>query len=145
MDALVRECWSELTEREAEAPALRVEKLPPACADRALLRQVLMNLLSNAIKYTRRTPDARVEISASLHETDIVYVVTDNGAGFDMADADRLFGVFQRLHAQDQYEGTGIGLALCRRIIERHGGKIWAEGQVGVGAAFFFSLSRPKE
>jgi signal transduction histidine kinase/ligand-binding sensor domain-containing protein len=145
VEALVRECWSGLTEGDREAPTLRVEKLPPGCADRALLRQVLMNLLGNAIKYTRRTVDPRVEISASLHETDCVYVVTDNGAGFDMSNADRLFGVFQRLHAQDEYEGTGIGLALCRRIIERHGGRIWAEGQVGVGAAFFFSLPRPRE
>jgi signal transduction histidine kinase len=145
MEALVDECWRELTEGGRDTPKLRFEKLPPACADRALLRQVLMNLLSNAIKYTRRTDDPSVEISASVHETDVVYVVTDNGAGFDMSNAERLFGVFQRLHAQDEYEGTGIGLALCRRIIERHGGRIWAEAQVGIGAAFFFSLPRPKE
>jgi signal transduction histidine kinase len=145
VEALVHECWRELTEHDPQAPTLRAEKLPPACADRALLKQVLLNLLSNAVKYTRRAAEPRVEISASQHETDNVYVVTDNGAGFDMSNADRLFGVFERLHAQDEYEGTGIGLALCRRIIERHGGKIWAEGQVGVGAAFFFSLPQPRQ
>jgi signal transduction histidine kinase/ligand-binding sensor domain-containing protein len=144
VEALARECWQELIDAERAVPTLRMEKLPPACADRALLRQVLLNLLSNAVKYTRRAADPRVEISASVHETDNVYVVTDNGAGFDMSNFERLFGVFERLHPPDEYEGTGIGLALCRRIIERHGGRIWAEGQVGTGAAFFFCLPRPR-
>ncbi len=116
------------------------EDLPYARGDEALIRQVVANLLSNAFKFTRYCSPALIEISSHRDGDEITYVVKDNGAGFDMKYADKLFGVFQRLHLQDEYEGTGIGLALVKRIVERHGGYVWAEGKVEEGATFYFSL-----
>jgi two-component system sensor histidine kinase/response regulator len=119
-----------------------VGELGKVRADPALLRQALMNLLSNAIKFTGKTPQASVEIGW-LPDPDSgsrIYFVKDNGAGFDMRHAGKLFGVFERLHGQEDYEGTGVGLAIVQRIVQRHGGRVWAEGQVGHGATFYFSL-----
>ena len=119
-----------------------VAPLSPVEADAAMIRQVWFNLLDNAVKYSRRTAAPRIEIGAQTEaETgEIVFHVRDNGAGFDMKYAGKLFGVFQRLHSEAEFEGTGIGLASVRRIVARHGGRTWAEGAVGAGATFYFSL-----
>ncbi len=110
-------------------------------ADRGLLHQVWVNLLSNAIKYSTPRAEARIEIgSQPAAGGELVYFVRDNGVGFDPASAHRLFGVFQRLHTREEFEGTGIGLATVQRILHRHGGRIWAEGAVGEGATFYFAL-----
>ena len=119
-------------------PDLHVE------GDRTLLRSVLENLLGNAWKFTSKTADASIEFGSNKRGDDLVYFVHDNGAGFDMRYADKLFGVFQRLHSEKDYSGTGVGLATVQRIIQRHGGKIWAEGKQGEGATFFFELTPVK-
>ncbi|MES2692735.1 MAG: ATP-binding protein [Verrucomicrobiota bacterium] len=142
LDELVAETRQSLqTEVNGRALSWSVAPLPAVAGDPALLRQVFANLLSNAVKYTRRCPEARIEIGTQPGaEGDVVVYVRDNGAGFDMKYADKLFGVFQRLHSAKEFEGTGVGLANVRRIIERHGGRIWAEAAVNRGATFFFTL-----
>lgn len=139
--ALVDECRRELEpETRGRTIDWRIGELPEVTADRALLRQVVANLLGNAVKYTGKKPAARIEVSARREGPEIVVCVRDDGAGFDMKYADKLFGVFQRLHTEAEFEGTGIGLANVRRIVVRHGGRTWAEGAVDQGAAFFFTL-----
>jgi len=117
-----------------------VDPLPPVMADPNLLRLAVYNLLANAVKYTRRSLPAHIEVRADRQEGEIVFSVRDNGVGFEMKYIDKLFGVFQRLHRMEDFEGTGIGLANVRRIIGRHGGRTWAEGTPGEGAVFYFSL-----
>jgi light-regulated signal transduction histidine kinase (bacteriophytochrome) len=118
----------------AIAPGLTVE------ADRRLVRALLDNLMGNAWKFTGKSPSPRIELGATEHSDGTVYFVRDNGAGFDMAYADKLFRPFQRLHSDGDFPGTGIGLATVQRIVERHGGRVWAEGAVGRGATVFFTL-----
>jgi PAS domain S-box-containing protein len=125
---------------ELKQAEIVVEALPPCQADHSLLKQVWINLISNAIKYSSKCENPRVEIRSIDQNHRNVYVVKDNGVGFDMRYAGKLFGVFQRLHREDEYEGTGIGLAVVRRIIERHGGSIWAEAELGKGATFYFTI-----
>ena len=126
---------------------VRLDELPGCQGDESLLEHVFTNLIGNATKYTRRVEVARIEIGCQSNDQgELVYYVKDNGAGFDMRYVDKLFGVFQRLHRADEFEGTGVGLALAQQIINRHGGRIWAEAAVGKGATFFFTLfgsSRP--
>jgi PAS domain S-box-containing protein len=141
MEALVRGALEELVPQCNERKIEIVNGgLPAGHGDPALLRQVWVNLLSNAIKYSRNTEQARIEIGALAQGQANVYFVRDNGAGFDMKYADKLFGVFQRLHRADQFEGTGIGLAIVQRVVHRHGGRVWAEARPNEGATFYFTL-----
>lgn len=117
--------------------------MPKAYGDPSLLRQVWMNLIGNAVKFTRNCSIAHISVGGREEEDNMLYWITDNGAGFDMKYADKLFGVFQRLHTQQEFEGSGVGLAIVHRILQRHNGTIWARGEVGKGATFTFSL--PKE
>lgn len=119
---------------------LVLKPLPQVRADKAMIRQVFVNLLSNAFKFTKSKGHGVIEIGGVAKEEKIVYYVKDNGIGFDMQDANKLFNVFQRLHNPDEFEGTGVGLAIVKRIINRHGGWVWAEGRVNEGATFYFSL-----
>jgi two-component system sensor kinase len=116
--------------------------LPPGWGDQSLLYQVMENLLNNAIKYTRARKTAVIEVGGQEEEKETIYYVKDNGVGFEERYADKLFGVFQRLHGREEYEGTGVGLAIVKRIIERHGGRVWAEGKVDEGATFYFALPK---
>jgi light-regulated signal transduction histidine kinase (bacteriophytochrome) len=120
--------------------AVDVDDLGEADVDPALIRLAFANLLSNAIKFTRGRDPARIRVGGTQEDGTRVYFVQDNGAGFDMRFADKLFGVFQRLHPEAEYEGSGIGLASVHRIVQRHGGRIWAAGEVDRGATFYFTL-----
>ncbi|MDD2924160.1 ATP-binding protein [Rhodoferax sp.] len=144
MERLVRTVFAELQPWYANRDVrLSIGALPPTLADASLLRQVLINLLSNAIKFTLPREVATIEVTGTEDGPHNVFCVRDNGVGFDMQYVDKLFGVFERLHSSDEFEGTGIGLAIVRQIVVRHGGKVWAEGKLDNGAAFCFTLPHP--
>ena len=141
MEALAKAVFEEIkTFAQGRTLEFKIESSPPAYGDPSMIRQVLVNLLSNAIKYTKTKDAAKIEMGGHVENGENIYYVRDNGAGFDMAKYDKLFAAFQRLHSSAEFEGTGVGLATVERIIERHGGKVWAEGKVDEGATFYFSL-----
>lgn len=141
MTQLAKDAVAEVTNNVKDfAGDIVVNQLPPVVADQRLMSQVFVNLISNAVKYSGKTKTPHIEITSSQNNGDYIYCVKDNGVGFDMKYYDKLFGVFQRLHNNSDFEGTGIGLALVKRIISRHGGNIWAEGEPDKGASFYFSL-----
>jgi light-regulated signal transduction histidine kinase (bacteriophytochrome) len=147
LEQLVREVIAELAqETRGREIAWKIGALPVCHGDRSMVKVVLVNLVSNAVKFTRVRTPAEIEIGCVASKVNQVEVfVRDNGAGFDMQYANKLFGVFQRLHRSEEFEGTGIGLATAQRIIHRHGGKIWAEGAVDRGATFYFSLPKAQD
>lgn len=141
MERLAREVVEEIKPAMADGKLqVAIGPIPPAHGDRAMMRQVFVNLLSNAIKFSRIRELAVIEVGGAIEGDEAVYFVRDNGAGFDMQYAGKLFGVFQRLHGMDEFEGTGIGLAIVKRIVTRHGGRVWAEGKVNAGATIYFSI-----
>jgi signal transduction histidine kinase len=145
MSKTAKEVYDELIVNEKDRIIdFKINPLPPANGDYAMLKQVWTNLISNALKYSRKKEKAEIEIGSKTTDNEIIYFIKDNGAGFDMAFIDKLFGVFQRLHSTEEFEGNGVGLALVKRIIERHNGKVWAEGKVNEGATFYFSFPRQK-
>lgn len=137
---IVRTCIKELLVSEKEKYQIKIRTLPHCQADSSMLKQVWMNLIGNAIKYSSKNDQPKIEIGFIPDEKRTVYYVKDNGVGFDMQYSNKLFGVFQRLHGNDQFEGTGVGLALVKRVVDKHGGETWAEAQVNEGATFYFSL-----
>jgi light-regulated signal transduction histidine kinase (bacteriophytochrome) len=144
LEQLVKEALNEVRpETGGRNIVWKIDTLPICYGDRSMLRLVLVNLLSNAVKFTRPQPKAEIEVGCvDGNKDEVVVFVKDNGAGFDMKYVDKLFGVFQRLHHVDSFEGTGIGLATVQRIIHRHGGKVRAEGAVDRGATFYFSVPK---
>lgn len=142
IEEVIKELSEEINNRTIK---WEIQKLPAAYVDRNTIRLVWLNLLSNALKYTRLQKEAFIEIGTeSSIKNENVFYVKDNGIGFDMKYIDKLFGVFQRLHSREEYEGTGIGLANVRRIIHRHHGRTWANGEVDQGAVFYFSIPKLK-
>ncbi len=136
---VIREIQDDMKERKI---SWQIDELPEAPGDQSLLRLVMVNLVSNAVKFTSKRPHAEIKIRCRDEVDKFAFSIADNGVGFDMKYADKLFGVFQRLHTQEEFEGTGIGLANVERIISRHGGSVWAEGALGQGATFYFTLPK---
>jgi signal transduction histidine kinase len=145
MTELARSAFQNLTEATADRspPTFDLQALPSSQGDRSMLRQVFANLLGNAIKFSSRNPAPVITVKGWATEKGNTYCVQDNGVGFDPRFAHKLFGVFQRLHSHEEFEGTGVGLALVHRIVERHGGKVWAESTPNAGATFCFTLPSP--
>jgi light-regulated signal transduction histidine kinase (bacteriophytochrome) len=145
MSQVLKEALSRLKEVHAERTIEWViGELPSVHGDYAMLRQVWTNLLDNAVKYTRKREIAKIEVGARKENEEVLFFIRDNGVGFDMRHAGKLFGVFQRLHSLEEFEGTGIGLANVKRIINRHDGRIWAEAEANQGATFYFTLPKFK-
>jgi light-regulated signal transduction histidine kinase (bacteriophytochrome) len=145
MARLVRDALAELkpatSNRQVE---IRIGELPSCQGDPALLEQVWINLMSNALKYSRSRAPALIEAGSERKDGETIYFVRDNGVGFNMQYAHKLFGVFQRLHRADEFEGTGVGLAIVQRVVHRHGGRVWAQAEPDRGATFYFTIEREK-
>jgi two-component system sensor kinase len=143
MESLVENIFKELKpSMENRDVQLEIKSLPQAYGDRTLITQVLTNLISNSIKFTRIREKAVIEVGAKVGKDENIYYVRDNGAGFDMKYVNKLFGLFQRLHGVDEFEGTGVGLSIVQRIIRRHGGRVWGEGKIDNGATIYFTLPK---
>ncbi|WP_308572372.1 ATP-binding protein [uncultured Methanobacterium sp.] len=143
MTALAKSVYPEFqNEVEGRNIKFTVGDLPQAYGDRAMIGQVFQNLIGNAIKFTRNRDPAIIEVGGKEQDKELVYYVKDNGAGFDMKYINKLFGLFQRLHSAEEFEGTGVGLSIVQRVIRRHGGRVWGEGSVDEGATIFFSLPK---
>lgn len=143
LDELAQSVFEEIKALYPERKCkLVVHQLPSAYCDQVLITEVFSNLLSNAVKFTKKKPDAEIEIGAQVEDGENIYYVKDNGIGFDMAEAENLFEVFQRFHTSPDFEGTGVGLAIVQHIIKRHGGRVWAEGKLNQGATFHFTLPK---
>lgn len=137
------EVFNELKSLEPERDIrINIQPLPQVYGDRLLLRLLISNILSNAIKYTRNKQTAIIDVQSSEVSNEYVFSIKDNGAGFDMKYSSRLFGVFQRLHTKDEFEGSGVGLAICQRILKRHKGRAWMTGEIDKGATFYFTLPK---
>jgi two-component system sensor kinase len=141
-DSVFHELQENLPSRNIE---FHLQPLTPGEGDPVLIRQVWINLLSNALKFTQTRQTAVIEVGSRRQDHEVIFYVKDNGVGFDMRYVDKLFRVFQRLHGYDEFPGTGVGLALVQRIINRHRGRVWAEGEIDKGATFYFSLPIRKE
>jgi len=143
MEDLAGEAWQELlTINPDREMSLKINQMPAAWGDKALIRQAYSNLLGNAVKFTQGKNPAVIEAGSCIQDGESVYYVRDNGIGFDPQYVDKIFLIFQRLHSQGLYPGTGIGLAICKRIVERHAGRIWATSEPGRGSTFFFTIPR---
>lgn len=143
MNSLVEQVLDELfSGQDRDRYTIQVQPLESGMADPVLLKQVFINLLSNAIKFSSKREHPVITVSSSRNDREVIYAVKDNGAGFDIKYAHKLFGVFQRLHRPDEYEGTGVGLAIVQRVVYRHGGRVWVEAALDQGATFYFSLPR---
>jgi len=141
--AMAGQVFDQLQEQEQDKDLqLTIQDLPKAWGDYSLINQVILNLLGNAIKFIKAKETASIEVGGYIQGQETIYYVKDTGIGFDERYADKLFGVFQRLHHGPEYEGTGVGLSIVQRIIQRHGGRVWAEGTVGEGAIFYFALPK---
>jgi PAS domain S-box-containing protein len=142
MEGLAHEVVEELKPADGKLQ-VEIEPIPPTTGDRAMMHQVFVNLLSNAVKFSRAREVAMIKVGGYIKDGEAVYFVRDNGAGFDMHYVDKLFGVFQRLHSTEEFEGTGIGLAIVKRIVTRHSGRVWAEGKLNEGATIYFAIPAP--
>ncbi|MEQ9443709.1 MAG: ATP-binding protein [Cyclobacteriaceae bacterium] len=142
MEKLASETFKELTITEDQPIVMKTEPMPKAEGDYTLVALLYQNLISNAIKYSSKKTHPQIQVGAKMQDHAVAYFVQDNGTGFDMRHYNKLFGVFQRLHKQEDFEGTGVGLAIAQKVVFAHGGKIWAEGKIGEGATFYFTLTK---